>query len=124
MHELLGMAADIISIFLFIIGGGFMLIGAIGIIRLPDFWSRLHAAGIIDTVGAELILTGMMFQAGFTQVTVKLILIGLFLFVTSPTSTHALANAAFTAGIMPLGMKRNESDKVLKPAPVRDGVKT
>lgn len=124
MHDLLGMAADITSIILFIVGGGFMLVGAIGIIRMPDFWSRLHAAGIIDTVGAELILTGMMFQAGFTQVTVKLILIGLFLFVTSPTSTHALANAAFTAGIMPLGLKRNEAAKSIKADVIREGSKT
>lgn len=112
MHEAFLIAADIASWFCFIIGGGFLLIGATGIVRFPDFWSRLHAAGIIDTMGAEFILIGMMFQAGLTQVTVKLILIGLFLFVTSPTSTHALANAAWVAGLMPLGMKKNESDKI------------
>lgn len=112
-HEALLIAADVASWLCFLAGGTFLLIGATGLIRLPDFWSRLHAAGIIDTMGAELILIGMMFQAGLTQVTVKLILISLFLFVTSPTSTHALANAAWVAGLMPLGMKKNESDQVV-----------
>lgn len=111
MHDILLIAADLASWFCFIIGGSFLLIGALGLVRLPDFWSRLHAAGIMDTMGAEFILLGMMFQAGLTQVTVKLVLIGLFLFVTSPTSTHALANAAWIAGLMPLAMKKNESDK-------------
>lgn len=112
-HEALAIAADVASWLCFLAGGAFLLIGATGLIRLPDFWSRLHAAGIIDTMGAELILVGMMFQAGLTQVTVKLVLIGLFLFVTSPTSTHALANAVWVAGLMPLGMKKNESDQVM-----------
>lgn len=113
-HEALAIAADVASWLCFIAGGAFLLIGATGLIRLPDFWSRLHAAGVIDTMGAELILAGMMFQAGLTQVTVKLILIGLFLFVTSPTSTHALANAAWVSGLMPMGIKKNESDKLAR----------
>lgn len=107
---------DIASGIVFAIGGTFLLIGAFGLIRLPDVWSRLHAAGIVDTVGAELILVGMMIQAGFTQVTLKLVLIGLFLFVTSPTATHAVANAAFTAGIRPVRLRRNESGEVVGDA--------
>jgi multicomponent Na+:H+ antiporter subunit G len=97
----------------FTVGGVFLLIGAFGLVRLPDVWSRLHAAGVVDTVGAELILVGMMFQAGFTQTTLKLALIGLFLFVTSPTATHAVANAAFVAGIRPVRLRRNESGEVI-----------
>ena len=82
-------------------GAFFVLIGATGLIRLPDFYTRMHGAGITDTLGADLILLGLMLQAGFTLVTVKLFLIGAFLLITSPSSSHAIANAAFTAGLNP-----------------------
>lgn len=104
------LAADIASIVAFAIGAVFLIIGAIGVVRLPDFWARLHGAGIIDTLGAEMILIGMMFQAGFSLVTVKLILIGTFVFLTSPTATHAVANAAYVAGLRPLGARKEDLD--------------
>ena len=94
--------ADIISIILLTAGSIFVLIGAFGLVRLPDFYTRMHAAGITDTLGAELLLLGMMFQAGLSLVTVKLILISLFIFFTSPTSTHAVANAARVMGLKPM----------------------
>jgi multicomponent Na+:H+ antiporter subunit G len=78
-----------------LLGGVFFIaVGGIGILRLPDFYTRLHAAGITDTLGAGLILLGLMFQGGWTQVTIKLILILGFLWFTSPTATHALVRAA------------------------------
>lgn len=85
-----------------VLGLAFVLIGTIGVLRFPDFYTRLHAAGVTDTLGAELMLLGLILQAdsGFTAA--KLVLIGLFLFLTSPTATHALANAAYTAGLEPL----------------------
>lgn len=110
---LIELARNLATAVAFIVGGGFILVGTLGLIRLPDVWARFHAAGIIDTIGAELILTGMMFQTGFTQTTLKLLLIGLFLFVTGPTATHAVANAAFIAGIKPQRLNRNESEAVL-----------
>ena len=93
---------NLISAGLLAAGSIFVLIGAFGLIRLPDFYTRLHAAGITDTLGAELILLGLMFQAGLSLVTVKLILISLFIFFTSPTATHAVANAARVMGLKPL----------------------
>ena len=93
---------DIISWLLILAGSGFLLIGGAGLLRLPDFYTRLHAAGITDTLGAQLVLVGMMVQAGPTLITAKLIFIGVFLFFTSPTATHAVANAAYTAGFKPL----------------------
>lgn len=93
------LAVDIVSWALIVTGSVFLLIGAIGIIRMPDFFTRLHAAGITDTMGAALLVAGMMVQAGLSLVTVKLFLIGAFLFFTSPTATHAIANAAFVAGM-------------------------
>ena len=99
MIELL---VNLISACLLAAGSIFVLIGAFGLIRLPDFYTRLHAAGITDTLGAELILLGLMFQAGLSLVTVKLILISLFIFFTSPTATHAVANAARVMGLKPM----------------------
>jgi len=93
---------NLISAGLLAAGSIFVLIGAFGLIRLPDFYTRLHAAGITDTLGAELILLGLIFQAGLSLVTVKLILISLFIFFTSPTATHAVANAARVMGLKPM----------------------
>jgi multicomponent Na+:H+ antiporter subunit G len=82
-------------------GGTFCMIGALGLLRMPDFFTRMHAASVIDTLGAGLLLFGMVLQAGFTLVSVKLVFIGLLLFFTSPTATHALARAARARGIEP-----------------------
>jgi len=80
----------------------FVLAGAIGILRLPDFYTRMHAAGMTDTLGAELVIVGLMIQSGFSQTSLKLLLVAFFLFITSPTASHAVANAAHQAGLKPL----------------------
>ena len=80
----------------------FVLAGTIGVLRLPDFYTRLHAAGMTDTLGAELILLALIFQADNLQMVLKLLLVAFFLFVTSPTATHAVAHAAYRAGLKPL----------------------
>ena len=82
-----------------VLGSVFCMIGGIGMLRMPDLFTRAHAAGITDTLGAGLILLGLMTQIEFGQVTVKLIMVLVFLWVTSPTATHALMKAAFAAGI-------------------------
>ncbi len=94
--------ADIASWVLLLAGVFFSLAGGVGILRLPDLFTRMHAAGITDTMGAGLILIGLAVQAGFTLVTVKLLLILILLFFTSPTSTHALAKAALHGGVKPV----------------------
>ena len=106
----MALIADILSWVCLITGSLFVLIGAIGIIRLPDVFARMHGAGIIDTLGAGLILAGLMVQAGLTLVTVKLLLILLFLMLTSPTTTHALARAALNGGVKPLLDKKNDGE--------------
>jgi multicomponent Na+:H+ antiporter subunit G len=83
------------------IGVVFSVIGGIGMLRLPDFYTRMHAAGMIDTMGAGMILLGLMLQGGWTIVTIKLVLIGVFIFFTSPVSTHAVAKAALSSGLEP-----------------------
>ena len=106
------LVVDVISWVCLITGSIFALIGAVGMIRLPDVFARMHGAGIIDTLGAGLLLVGMMFQAGFTLVTVKLILIVVFILFTSPTTTHALARAALGGGVMPKvdGNRKKENE--------------
>lgn len=92
-------------------GAAFCVIGTVGLIRMPDFYTRVHAASVTDTAGADLLLLGMMLQAGFTLVTVKLIIIGLLILFTSPTATHALCKAALTRGLKPLLADGEESSK-------------
>ena len=93
---------DIASWALLVSGGAFCIIGGIGLLRLPDVYARMHAAGITDTLGAGLMIGGLMLQGGFSLVSVKLFLILVFLLYTSPTSTYALANAAYRRGLAPL----------------------
>ena len=83
-------------------GGFFCVVGAVGMLRMPDFYTRMHAASVIDTLGAGLILLGLMLQAGFTLVTVKLLMVGVLILFASPTATHALARAALLRGVRPL----------------------
>lgn len=103
-------------------GGIFLIIGGIGINTLPDVFTRMHAAGIIDTLGVELILVGLMFQSGFTLVTAKLGLIVLFIFFTSPTTTHALARACLHAGVTPK-VHDEKTAAMSRTAPPMDGPK-
>ncbi|MAI58482.1 MAG: sodium:proton antiporter [Rhodobacteraceae bacterium] len=95
-----------------LIGGGtfFVIIGAIGTLRFPDFWARLHAASVTESAGVILLLSGLCIQAGLTLVTFKLLFIGVFLFITGPTSTHAIANAALVSGLKPMSLKSNDSE--------------
>lgn len=94
---------EIVSWIAIILGSAFMLIGAVGTLRFPDFWSRVHAVSVTDSAGMLLLTLGMCVQAGFTLITVKLIIIGVFLFITGPTATHAVANAALVSGFLPKG---------------------
>jgi multicomponent Na+:H+ antiporter subunit G len=75
--------------------------GAVGIFRFPNFFTRLHAASVTDSGCAFLILVGLMFQSGFSVPTVKLCFILIFLLITSPTATHALAKTALDCGAEP-----------------------
>ena len=92
---------DILSWILIVAGSLFAVVGAAGILRFPDFWSRLHALSITDSGGVILLLLGMALQAGWGLVAVKLLIILAFLFITGPTATHAVANAALVSGMKP-----------------------
>ncbi len=91
--------AEILSWVFILSGSVFLLVGGIGLVRLPDFYTRIHAAGITDTMGAWLVLIGLMFTAGWSLVMVKLVMLLFFLAVTSPLASHALAKAAYLRGL-------------------------
>jgi len=105
------MALDILSWMCIVAGGVFCVIGAFGLVRMPDFYTRVHAASITDTVGAGLLLLGMALQAGFGLVTAKLLMIGLLLLFANPTATHALVKAALARGLAPLLASGEDSSK-------------
>lgn len=88
---------DILSWALLTTGGLFVFIGGVGILRMPDLYTRIHASSLTDTMGAVLIILGVMLQAGWTLAAFKLGAILLFLLLTSPTATNALASAALLA---------------------------
>ena len=93
---------------LFILLGSFLLLtGSFGLIRLPDFWSRLHSASIIDTGGVLFLILGMMFHVTTIWVFFKLLAIAIFIFISSPTASHAIANAAFVT----LGYKKQKRER-------------
>lgn len=96
------LALDTLSGLCLIAGVLLGVTAGIGLVRLPDLFTRMHAAGIGDTLAAGLVVLGLMLQAGFTLNLVKLALIMVFILFTSPTSTHALAKAALHGGVKPL----------------------
>ena len=93
---------DIASWVLLLAGTGFCIVGGIGLIRMPDLYTRMHAASVTDTLGAGLILLGLMLQSGVTLVAAKLLILAVLIFFTTPTATHALARAAFLRGVRPV----------------------
>jgi len=95
------MIFDVLSWICLSLGGIVGIIGGIGMIRFPDFYSRTHAAGITDTLTAALFILGLAFQAGMTLAAFKLLLIFMFIFFTSPTASHSLVNAAMLGGLKP-----------------------
>ncbi len=93
---------DIASWVLILAGSFFVVVGGIGLMRMPDVFTRMHATSIIDTMGAALLILGMILQAGPTLVAVKLVFIFVLFFITSPVVTHALAQAALHERTRPL----------------------
>lgn len=87
----------------FMMAGSFLyLVGSLGLMRMPDVYTRMHATSVSDTLGAGLLLIGMMLTAGFSLITAKLLVILLILLYTGPVATHALARAARYAKVEPI----------------------
>jgi len=98
---------EICSSIFILLGSLLLLTGSLGLIRLPDFWSRLHGASISDTGGVLFLILGMMLHVTTIWVFFKLLAIAIFIFISSPTASHAIANAAFVT----LGYKKNKGKR-------------
>lgn len=98
--------ADVAS-WIFLSLGGFLCVsGGLGLFRFPDFFTRMHAASVTDSLGSGFIFLGLIFQSNFEWLIIaKLLFIVLFIFLTSPTSSHALAKTALHGGLKPLSQK-------------------
>lgn len=92
---------DVITWILLGLGGFVALTGAIGVLRFPDFYSRLHPAGVSDTLAQFLVMLGLIPHAPDTQTAIKLVVISILLFITAPTATHAISQAAHFDGLEP-----------------------
>jgi len=97
---------DTVTIILGIIGAFFFLVGTIGLLRLPDFYSRTHAATKCDTIGAGSILVALAVFRGFDPDSLKIIVLAGLVLLSSPTAGHMLARSAYRAGLIP--WRKNE----------------
>jgi multicomponent Na+:H+ antiporter subunit G len=91
--------ADALAVVLMLGGAFFLIAGTVGYVRLPDFFTRMHAIGKADTLGALLSLLGVAFCVGWSLVALKLVVVAIFIFIANPTATHALSRAAFLSGV-------------------------
>lgn len=92
---------NIISVVFIILGIIFMLVGSIGMLRLPDFYSRTHSVSKSDTLGIIFVILGLVIYEGATQSGVKLMLIVFFIALSNPVGIHALSRAALKKGLKP-----------------------
>lgn len=99
---------EIIAALLLLSGGGFMFISAVGVIRLPDFFTRLHASSIGETFGLVLAGLGMVIYHGFDLTSAKILVIIISLFLVNPIGTHLIGKAAIHAGEEPWEHKKKE----------------
>ena len=93
---------NLVSSLFITIGALSIIVGLLGVYRMPDFYTRLHAASIIDTLGAMLILFGLILYYGLNIVSLKLLLILIFILITTPTAAHALAKSALHGNLKPI----------------------
>ena len=92
---------DVISILLMLIGFFFFATATLGLLRLPDFFARLHATGKGDTLAVLISLAGLAVYHGFSLTSAKIVFIAVFMFLAQPTATHAISRAAFRCGVRP-----------------------
>ena len=106
----MSLVIDILSGLLIAAGVVALLTGSFGLLRLPDLYSRTHAVGMMDTAGVGFTILGLIVHEGFTLISVKLALVGIFLFFTSPISTHAVAQVAHRSGLKPVTEESEDSE--------------
>lgn len=92
---------DWLSGLLLLAGGFFVIVGGIGVLRMPDLYTRMHAASVAETLGTILIILGLILIAGWSLASFKLFAIMLFLLFTGPVAAYAMANTAMLGGLKP-----------------------
>ena len=108
------MAGTVIAIILIVAGAFFLMVSALGLLRLPDFYARTHAVGKSETLGSILVLIGLAVHNGWELGTVKILIILFFVLIANPTATHAIARAALRTGRQP--WTRQKPEKKTKEA--------
>jgi multicomponent Na+:H+ antiporter subunit G len=93
------LAIDVISTIFISAGAFFMITGTVGLLKFPDFYTRMHATGKCDTLGQVLVILGCVIYEGFTFISIKLLLVAAFYLLAGPASTHALMKAAYVTGL-------------------------
>ena len=105
------MVVDVLSWACLLGGSFFILVSSLAVLRLPDYFSLIHGAGITDTLGAGLLLLGLVLQAGLSLITVKLVLVLFFMVLTGPVTVHALAKTAYRLGLKPILAEERDPDR-------------
>lgn len=106
---------EIASWILILAGSFFTIVGAFGLVRMPEVFTRMHAASVTDTLGVGFLILGMCLQAGFGLVTLKLLLLAALFIFTGPVVTHALAQACLHENIKPM-LAEDRRDRALTDA--------
>lgn len=92
---------DVIAALFMLVGFFFVIVAAVGVLRLPDFYTRMHASGKSETLGIMLTLIGLAIYQGFNLVSLKILMISVFVLLANPIGSHAISRAAFYAGVKP-----------------------
>jgi multicomponent Na+:H+ antiporter subunit G len=115
------LAVELASWALILLGSFFTVVGSFGLVRMPEVFTRMHAASVTDTLGVGFLILGMSLQAGFGLVTLKLVFLLALFFFTGPVVTHALAQACLHEGIKPLLAEDRRGMPRAKPTEPDDG---
>jgi multicomponent Na+:H+ antiporter subunit G len=115
------LAVDIASWGFILLGSFFTIVGAFGLVRMPEVFTRMHSASVTDTLGVGFLILGMCLQAGFGLVSLKLVFLLALFFFTAPVVTHALAQACLHEGIKPLLAEDRRGVASPQPANPDDG---
>jgi len=114
------MVVEVLSWICFLSGGFLCISGSVGMLRLPDFFSRVHASSITETLATPLLLGGVMLQTGWSLDTLKLLMVAGFVLSTNPTATHAMVKAALHDGQTPLVFDKGKASEATPAEPEED----
>ncbi|MFM1816203.1 MAG: hypothetical protein RLZ98_2898 [Pseudomonadota bacterium] len=112
---LVAQSIELVSWILILLGSFFIVVGMVGVMRMPDVYTRMHATSVTETLGASILIIGLLLQTDIALTIFKLITILGIIFFTGPVVTHALAQAALHAGVDPL-LHEDRTDRIDAPS--------